>query len=94
VTFVVYCPKDAELFFLRIYANKEYMLKMLIKLTDSFYFYADPFIKKTLPYSCVAESIAQCNLLIQTIYDNRLIYRANYHKRKGWDLGTFSPTKY
>ena len=32
---------------------------MLIKLTDSFYFYADPFIKKTLPYSCVAESIVQ-----------------------------------
>jgi len=35
------------------------MLKMLIKLTDSFYFYADPFIKTTLPYICVVESIAQ-----------------------------------
>ena len=43
------------------------MLKLLIKLTDFVYVYAYPFIKKTLPYSCVAESIVQWNPLIQTL---------------------------
>ena len=66
--FVVYCPKDAELFvYLSIYANKEFMLKMFIKLTDFCYLYADAFIKKTLQYSCVAESIVQWHPLIPTL---------------------------
>ena len=35
--FVVYCPKDADLFVQRFYPIKEVMLKTLIKLTDIFY---------------------------------------------------------
>lgn len=49
--FVVYCPKDAELFVQRIYPNKEVMLKMLITLSEFFSLHADPFIKTMKPVS-------------------------------------------
>ena len=59
--FVVYCPKDADLFVQRFYPIKEVMLKTLIKLTDIFYLHADLFIKKmkSLPLGWVAESNVQ-----------------------------------
>jgi len=44
--FVVYCPKDTELFIQRIYPDKPFMMKMLVKLSEFFSLHADPFIKK------------------------------------------------
>lgn len=54
--FVVYCPKDAELFVQRIYPDKDFMLKMLITLSEFFSLHADAFIKKMKPLSSGSES--------------------------------------